>query len=381
MKYKKIYTINKNECIFFDMKIFDDIESAIKDLQDGKIIIVVDDENRENEGDMIMSAALATPEKVNKMVVEARGLLCAPAPQKWLEKLGIFAMTSKNRESLTTAFTVSVDGTKKHGVTTGISAWDRAKTLNLLSNENSDESDLAQPGHIFPLAAKEGGVLERAGHTEACVDLLKMTSLPPVGAICEIMNPDGTMARLPELIEFKKAHSMKLISIEDLIKYISEKQTLVECVNKANIKIKDKDFEILEFKNKLSSRTHYALTFGDFSSSNEEPVLVRVHAEDALDDVFCQKIDNSGAVLNDKALDEIIKAKKGVLIYISKPKNGISIKHGEALSTDTDPKEVGTGAQILKYLGVKNVTILSAKDSSNIKLAPYSIKINKVIKL
>ncbi len=261
--------------------VFDSVEEAIADIAAGKPVIVTDDEDRENEGDLVFAASKASVENVNLMIQHARGLICVPCTPHHLHRLGISPMVQENRESHKTDFTVSVDAAE--GITTGISAYDRYHTIELLANPDTRPDELVQPGHVFPLKAKSGGVLERAGHTEAAVDLASLAGQFPCAVICEILNDDGTMARTPELHEFKKRFGLKLISIASLIEYRHERENLVELVSEKPFRSAHGEFTMKVFRSLLDGREHVALVAGEIS---EDPTLVRVHAENVVKDIF-----------------------------------------------------------------------------------------------
>jgi 3,4-dihydroxy 2-butanone 4-phosphate synthase/GTP cyclohydrolase II len=339
---------------------FDAIEDAIADIAAGKLIIVVDDENRENEGDLVMAASTATPETVNMMIRHARGLICVPTVDHRLRRLGIAQMVPENRESHKTAFTVSVDATE--GITTGISAYDRCRTIKLLANPDTRPEELVQPGHIFPLRARPGGVLQRAGHTEAAVDLAVLAGHDPSGVICEILNDDGTMARLPELIEFKKKHGLKLISIEQLIRYRHRTDKLVEREASTPFNHDGTAFTLHVFRSLLDGRRHFAFTLGEPDAARG--TLVRVQRQNILTDLFHRNTDEAGTAL-ERAFTRVAKEGAGVVLYISVPDAGIVVTAGERPGTGTvstspmDERDYGIGAQILADLGVRNIRLLS----------------------
>jgi len=262
---------------------FDPVESALQDIADGKLIIVTDDENRENEGDLVMAASKATPETINMMIRHARGLICVPTTAGQLRHLGINPMVQENREAQRTAFTVSVDAAD--GITTGISAYDRARTIRLLADPDAQSSDLVQPGHIFPLKARAGGVLERAGHTEAAVDLARMAGLYPSGVICEIQNPDGSMARLPQLADYAQRHGLRLISIADLIRHRLDTERFVKRLAEARMPSSFGTFRAIGFRNELDGSEHIAIVKGHPERA-PGAVLVRVHSECLTGDAF-----------------------------------------------------------------------------------------------
>ena len=296
------------------------IEEAIKDIKDGKFVIIVDDEDRENEGDLAIAAEKVSTEAVNFMVKHARGLVCLPIKGERLDELEIPMMVSHNTSRYETAFTVSIEA--KHGVTTGISAKDRAETIKAVINPETKASDIARPGHIFPLRAKEGGVLVRAGHTEAIVDLAKLAGLYPAGVICEVMSEDGSMAKLPELKELADKFGIKIVSIADLITYRRRHEKLVRCVAEAKLPTKYGEFKILAYKSDMDADQHVALVMGDIES--DEPVLVRVHSECLTGDVFGSLRCDCGEQI-DMALEMIAEEKRGVLLYMRQEGRGIGI--------------------------------------------------------
>ncbi len=361
---------------------FDSIELAIRDIAEGKMVIVTDDEARENEGDLVMAAAKVTPEAINMMALHARGLICVPMLSHQLRRLGISSMASENRESHQTDFAVSVDAA--NGITTGISAYDRAETIRILADPDSHPEMLVQPGHVFPLRARPGGVLQRAGHTEAAVDLAQLAGLHPSGVICEILNEDGTLARVPDLIEYKKKHGLKMISIADLIEYRHSRDRLVEHVLTAPFESEFGDFDLHIFHSILDNRQHYALTMGKL---NEEPTLVRVQSENLLSDVFrSKKLSGYNALTS--ALEKIAAAKQGVLLYIEQPQGGVRIDKTknsanpkDADSTKMDFRDYGIGAQILVELGLKKIRLLSGTARKVIGLDGYDLEIIEQVKI
>ncbi len=324
---------------------FDSVDTAIQAIAAGGLVIVTDDEGRENEGDLIMAAEKATPELVNAMIRHARGLICVPMTEPQLKRLGINPMVQQNREALRTAFTVSVDAAE--GITTGISAFDRAHTIQLLANPETRSDQLVQPGHIFPLCSRPGGVLERAGHTEAAVDLAALAGLRPAGVICEILSEDGTMARLPQLVEFKRQHRLPLISISALIEYRHRREQLVELVSERPFSSEYGDFTLHVFRSKVDGRHHLAFTMGQLDGS---PTLVRVHTENLLSDVFHAKDLGSHRSLL-ASLQRVAQAGHGVIVYMEQ-----TGRMQETLLTAAQPatgqnlRDYGTGAQILTAL-------------------------------
>ena len=351
---------------------FDPVESAIEDIADGKLIIVTDDENRENEGDLVMAASKATPETINMMIRHARGLICVPTTAGQLRHLGINPMVQENREAQRTAFTVSVDAAE--GITTGISAYDRARTIRLLADPNAQSSDLVQPGHIFPLKARPGGVLERAGHTEAAVDLAALAGLHPSGVICEILNDDGTVARLPDLVELKHKFGLKLISIASLIEYRHHREQLVELVCSRPFASEFGDFTLHVFRSRIDGRHHLAFTLG---CCGAEPTLVRVQSENLLGDVFRLRGADSGRTLS-AAFAVISKAGCGVVLYMEHAQGGADvIKHlaeGGA-APGMDFRDYGTGAQILYALGLRKIRLLTNNPRKVVGLDGYGLEI------
>ena len=354
---------------------FDSIESAVNDIAAGKPVIVTDDEARENEGDLILAAEKATTESINQMILHARGLICVPMQAEQLRSLGINPMSSENRESHQTDFAISVDAAL--GIDTGISAHDRAKTIRILSNPNSTPEDLVQPGHVFPLRAKPGGVLQRAGHTEAAVDLAVLAGLNPAGVICEILNEDGSLARLPDLVEFKKKHQLKLISIAQLIEFRHEKECLIKHISSKKMQTEYGEFDFHLYKSILDDRQHIALSMGEL---NEGPTLVRVHSEYRLSDLFKQ-LDTQGYNYLDKALKKIAEAKHGVFVYIEQKHGGIKflkdILTSEQISPPKmDPRDYGIGAQILHDLKIHKLNLISnSKQKKRVGMMGYGLEI------
>ncbi|MFT4901835.1 MAG: 3,4-dihydroxy 2-butanone 4-phosphate synthase/GTP cyclohydrolase II [Lentimonas sp.] len=360
---------------------FDSIESAIRDIADGKMVIVTDDEARENEGDLVMAASKATPQMINQMILHARGLICVPMMGHQLRRLGINQMAAENRESHQTDFTVSVDAAE--GITTGISAYDRAETIRLLSDPNSQPDALVQPGHVFPLRAKPGGVLQRAGHTEAAVDLAQLAGLNPSGVICEILNKDGRLARLPDLIEFKKEHGLKLISIADLIEYRLTRDRLIQHVLTRPFESTFGTFDLHIFRSILDDRQHIALTKGKLDG---EPTLVRVQSENLLADIF-RSTAASGYNALEVAMEQINKADHGVLLYIEQPKGGIHVIEAKGAQpqeigpSKMDFRDYGIGAQILVALGLQKIRLLSSTQRKVVGLDGYGLEIVEQIEL
>ncbi len=355
---------------------FDPIEDAIAEIAAGRPVVVADDEDRENEGDLILAASLATTESINMMIRWARGLICVPMTDPDLQRLNLSPMVQQNREAHGTAFTVSVDAAQ--GITTGISAAERTTTIRLLGDPKCKPGDLVQPGHVFPLRARPGGVLERAGHTEAAIDLARLAGLPPVGVVCEILNDDGSCARLPQLIEFKKTHGVKMVSIAHLIDFRHRREQLVTCVHRQSMKTAFGDFDVHLFRNCVDGTTHYALTCGQL---DEEPVLVRVHSENVLGDVFqVSGLGKRNALMN--SLEKIAQEGRGVLVYMSQPGGGVQTplkRNVQAKDTFADAKmdfrAYGIGAQILAALGVRKLRLLSTTSRRVVGLDGYGLEI------
>ena len=353
----------------------DSVEDCIKDFAEGKIVIIVDDENRENEGDMILSAELATPETVNCMLRYARGLLCAPTTSERLNQIGIEDMVKVNRDPKGTAYTVTLDAAS--GVTTGISAADRARALNLMADFSVGSEAFVSPGHIQPLRARAGGVLERGGHTEASVDLARLAGLKPCCAICEIMNDDGTMARLPDLIEFKKKHAMKLMSVADLIEYRLRHEHLMERTFERKIKTRFGEFNFVGLKSKDTKRIHYALVKGDLSKAQSP--LVRVHSENILCDIFADTSFSSGSGSFEGAMRLIEKEGVGALVYVSLADGGIDAYSGEPIKPTV--RDYGVGSQILRELGVSKMRLLTTHLGLHKLPDGYGLEITGEIKI
>jgi len=350
------------------------IAEAIEDIKNGKVIIVVDDQDRENEGDFVAAAERITPEIINFMATHGRGLICAPLTETHCKELQLEMMVGNNTDPMETAFTISVD-LKGKGVTTGISAADRAKTVQALISEDTKPHDLSRPGHIFPLKAKDGGVLRRTGHTEAAIDFARLAGLQPAGVIVEIMNEDGTMARLPHLVEVAKKFDLKLVSIEDLVAYRMEHDSLIEKKEDFNLNTKFGSFRLRAYKQTTNDQVHIALTKGDWKEN--EPVMVRINSTLINNDILGTLTNNA-----DKKLDDMFRVisseGKGVVVFINQQSQSLNLlsrlkeldenqKPGEiskAPPIAMDSKDFGIGAQILHDLGVHKIRLVSNSDQT-----------------
>ncbi|MDB6167180.1 MAG: 3,4-dihydroxy-2-butanone 4-phosphate synthase [Verrucomicrobia bacterium] len=353
---------------------FDPVDAVVADIAEGKLVVVTDDEGRENEGDLVMAGSKATAATVNMMIRHARGLICVPTIAAQLRRLSIGPMVQENRESQKTAFTISVDAAE--GITTGISAADRARTIAVLADPESAPDALVQPGHVFPLRAKEGGVLERAGHTEAAVDLAKLAGLPPTGVICEILNEDGAAARLPELVEFKRRFGLRMVSIAALIEYRHQREQLVEHVCTRDFPSEYGAFTLQVFRSRVDDRHHLAFTMGTLGP---EPILVRVHSENLLSDVFRAKGMESHHSLTG-ALDRVAREGRGVVLYMEQPDGGRDSLRRLLETPGTAPapvsfRDYGIGAQILVALGLRKIRLLTHSSRRVVALDGYGLEI------
>ena len=353
---------------------FDSVETAIADIASGKLIIVTDDENRENEGDLIMAASMVTPETVNMMIRYGSGIVCVPTVEHQLRRLGLGPMVANNRETHRTDFTVSVDAAE--GVTTGISAYDRTRTIRLLADPATRPEQLVQPGHVFPLRARPGGVLERAGHTEAAVDLATLAGLSPMGVLCELVNDDGSVQRLPQLVEFKRKFGLKMISIAALIEYRARRDHLVERLVAKPFSSEFGDFTLHVFRSRIDGRHHLALTMGTLGP---EPALVRVHSENLLSDLFRAK-GMIGHQMLTGSLAAVAKAGRGVVLYMQPADSDKNLLRCLGANVGEPPppmsfRDYGIGAQILAALGLKKIRLLSNSTRKVVGLDGYGLEI------
>lgn len=364
---------------------FNTINEAIQDIKDGKMVIVVDDEDRENEGDFLMAAEKVTNEAINLMVTHGRGLVCAPITKDKAEKLNLRHMVQQGADPDEANFTISID--HKRQTTTGISARDRANTIRELANDESKPGDFRRPGHVFPLLAVEGGVLRRAGHTEAAIDLARLAGLKPVGIICEIMKEDGEMARVPELIKMATDFDMKIITIKDLIAYRNENETLVHEVMDVNLPTMYGDFSLRAFEEKLTGDIHLALTKGHWSK--EEPILTRVHSSNLIGDIFGARNKDTSEQLH-QAMLQVEREGKGVVLYMNRNQRGSvlmnqlktlkalqkgSVGENDDLNPRSDARDYGVGAQILRSLGIRKLRLMTNNPVKRIGIKSFGLEI------
>lgn len=351
---------------------FVSVESAVADVAAGRLVIVTDDENRENEGDLIMAAGQATPQTVNMMIRYGSGIVCVPTLEPELRRLGLGPMVARNRETHRTDFTVSVDAAE--GVSTGISAADRTRTIRLLADPQSRPEDLVQPGHVFPLRARAGGVLERAGHTEAAVDLAQMAGLHPAGVLCELVNDDGTVQRLPQILEFGRRFDLKVLSIAQLIEHRARRDKLVEQVLERPFVSEYGEFTLHVFRSKIDNRHHFALTRGILGP---EPTLVRVQSENLFGDVLRMKgLDTHTTFAH--SLEAVARAGRGAVVYMEHANGGADIVRrleGPPSEVPMSFRDYGIGAQILAALGLRKIRLLSNSSRRVVGLDGYGLEI------
>jgi 3,4-dihydroxy 2-butanone 4-phosphate synthase/GTP cyclohydrolase II len=374
---------------------FDRVEDAIQDIRDGKMVIVADDEDRENEGDLVCAASAVTPEIINFMAVHGRGLICLALTQERADELDLRPMSEFNTEAQGTAFTVSVDAAAKFGVTTGISAWDRAKTIQVCIDPDSRPSDLRRPGHVFPLRARPGGTLRRVGQTEASVDLARLAGLDPSGVICEILNDDGSMARRPELEVFAQKHGLRFITVADIVAHRLQRERLVRREAEAVIPTPHGDWKIIAYRNELDQFEHVAMVKGEVAG--EQDVLVRMHSECLTGDVFHSLRCDCGEQL-DAAMRSIDREGRGAIVYLRQEGRGIGLVHklrayalqdggmdtvqaNEALGFRPDLRDYGIGAQILLDLGLSSIRLLTNNPKKIVGMDGYGLSVTGQVAL
>lgn len=374
---------------------FDRIEDAIADIRAGRMVIVADDEDRENEGDLVCAGSAVTPEIINFMAREGRGLICLAITAERADELELRPMSENNTEALSTAFTVSVDAAARFGVTTGISAWDRAKTIEVCLDPASKPADLRRPGHVFPLRARAGGVLRRVGQTEASVDLARLAGLPPAGVICEILNDDGTMARRPQLEEFAARHGLKFITVAQIVAYRLQRERLVHREAEASLPTPFGEWRIIAYKNDVDPHEHVAMVKGEVEGVPD--VMVRMHSECLTGDVFHSMRCDCGEQL-DSAMAQIEREGRGVIVYLRQEGRGIGLVHklraynlqdqgmdtveaNAALGFGPDLREYGIGAQILLDLGLSSVRILTNNPKKIVGMEGYGLSVTEQLPL
>jgi 3,4-dihydroxy 2-butanone 4-phosphate synthase/GTP cyclohydrolase II len=373
--------------------VFDSIGDALEEIRNGRLVIVVDDEDRENEGDFVGAAELVTPESVNFMATHGRGLICVPVTRERSVALGLDMMVDANSALYDTPFTVSVDYAK--GTTTGISAQDRAKTIRGLADPSAKASDFGRPGHVFPLRAQSGGVLRRAGHTEAAVDLARLAGLQPAGVLVEIMNDDGSMARVPDLLPVAERFGMKIITIQDLIAYRMQHEVLIKRLVEVEMPTRFGDFRLVAYEERLSGDNHLALVRGEWDENT--PVLVRVHSQCVTGDIFGSKRCDCGEQLA-SALRQVAREGSGVVLYMKQEGRGIglinklrayklqedgmdTVEANEALGFEMDHRDYGIGCQILRDLGVRKMQLMTNNPQKRIGLSGYGLEITDLVSI
>ena len=367
--------------------LFHSIPEILEEIRHGRLVIVVDDGDRENEGDLVMAASFVTPERVNFMAKHGRGIICVPMQRERLRELGLHPMVTPSEDPMMTAWTISVDA--RRGVATGISAHDRARTIRLLVEPKTTAADLVRPGHVFPLCAKDGGVLRRAGHTEAAVDLARLAGLSDAGVICEIMNEDGTMARTQDLHAFAREHGLKICTIESLIEYRRRFEKLVRCTVRTKLPTAFGDFDLFLYETNIDDQQHIVLTKGVVNDG--APVLVRVHSQCLTGDVFASHRCDCGPQLH-RAMERIAQEGRGVILYISQEGRGIglanklkayalqdqgldTVQANQALGFGPDLRDYGIGAQILADLGLKDLRLLTNNPRKIVGLEGYGLRV------